>query len=333
MVVASWIGGWRRVRQASGMALLLHALTFALALPFAMIVRDQIAGQLGSSLAAGAVADGVDNDWWSEFTAQATGLGTTFTPSIIGFASTLDTLSRVLDARYPPAALMWLLGGYLALWTFLSGGIIDRYARQRATRAHGFFSASGRSFFRLARLTALGGFFYWLLFKYAHPWLFLDLFRDVTRGLDAERTVFAWRLLFYLVFGVVLLKINIVLDYARIRLVVEDRRSALGALRASMAFLWRHPLDATALYALDGFGFLLLLAVWSVAAPGVYSTGLMMWLAFAAGQLYLLARLAIKLHFLASQTALFQARLAHATYTAAPTPAWPESPAAELITR
>jgi len=58
-----------------------------------------------------------------------------------------------------------------------------------------------------------------------------------------------------------------------------------------------------------------------------------MWLAFAAGQLYLLARLAIKLHFLASQTALFQAHLAHASYTAAPVPAWPESPAAELIAR
>jgi len=333
MIVASWIGGWRRVAQAAGMALLLHAVTFALALPFAMLVRDQIAGQLGSSLAAGAVADAVDNDWWSEFTAQATGLGTTFTPSIIGFASTLDSLSRVLDARYPPAALMWLLGGYLALWTFLSGGIIDRYARQRPTHAHGFFSASGRSFFRLARLTAFGGLLYWVLFKYVHPWLFLDLFRDVTRGLGVERTAFAWRLLFYLVFGVVLLKINIVLDYARIRLVVEDRRSALGAIRASIRFLWLHPLDATALYALDSVGFVLLLALWWVAAPGVYGTGLMMWLAFAAGQLYLLARLAIKLHFLASQTSLFQAHLAHATYTAAPAPVWPESPAAELITR
>ena len=58
-----------------------------------------------------------------------------------------------------------------------------------------------------------------------------------------------------------------------------------------------------------------------------------MWLAFIAGQLYLLARLAIKLHFVASQTALFQSHLAHATYTAAPAPAWPESPAAEAIAR
>jgi hypothetical protein len=333
MIVASWMSGWRRVVQARALAGAVYVLTFLLALPFALAVRDQIAAQLGSSLAAGTVADGVNNDWWSEFTAQATGLGATFTPSIIGFASTLDSLSRVLDARYPPAALLWLLGGYLALWTFLSGGILDRFARQRPTHAHGFFSASGRLFFRLTRLTAMAGAVYWVLFKYVHPWLFLDLLRDLTRGLGVERSAFLWRLLFYAVFGLVLLTINLVFDYARIRLVVEDRRSALGALRASAGFLWRHPLQVTALYALNGTGFVLLLALWSAASPGVYGTGLAMWTAFAAGQLYLFARLTLKLHFLASQTALFQAHLAHASYTAAPAPVWPESPAAELITR
>jgi hypothetical protein len=47
--------------------------------------------------------------------------------------------------------------------------------------------------------------------------------------------------------------------------------------------------------------------------------------------LYLLVRLMLKLVFFASQTALFQRSLAHADYTAAPTPLWPESPAAEEI--
>jgi hypothetical protein len=207
---------------------------------------------------------------------------------------------------------MWLLAAYLTIWTFLSGGIIDRYARQRPTRAHGFFSASGRLVFRLARLTAIAGVLYWFLFAYVHPWLFLDLFRDLTRGLGVERTAFAWRVGFYLLFGIVLLKANLIFDYARIRLVGGDRRRALGALRASIRFLWHHPLHVTALYALDGLGFLLLLAVWSVAAPGVYGTGLSMWLAFAAGQLYLFARLAIKLLFLASHDALFQSHRARA---------------------
>jgi hypothetical protein len=333
MIVASWIGGWRRVAQTIGLVLGLHALTFLLALPLAMLVRSQIAAQLGSSVVAASVADGVNNDWWSEFTAQATGLGTTFTPSIIGFASTLDTLSRVLDARYPPAALMWLLGGYLALWTFLSGGILDRYARQRPTHAHGFFSASGRLFFRMTRLTLSGGAIYGFLFAYVHPWLFLDLFPDVTRDLGVERTAFIWRVVFYTVFGLLLLTVNVVFDYARIRLVVEDRRSALGAVLASIRFVWHHLFDVAALYALDALAFVLLLALWSVAAPGVYGSGPALWLAFLAGQLYLLARLVIKLHFLASQTALFQSRLAHATYTAAPAAVWPDSPAAELISR
>ena len=39
----------------------------------------------------------------------------------------------------------------------------------------------------------------------------------------------------------------------------------------------------------------------------------------------------LKLVFFASQTAFFQRSLAHADYTAAPTPLWPESPAAEEI--
>ena len=56
-------------------------------------------------------------------------------------------------------------------------------------------------------------------------------------------------------------------------------------------------------------------------------------IAFLAGQIYLVARLALKLQFLASQTALFQSSLAHAGYAAAPVAEWPESPSAELIAR
>ena len=49
------------------------------------------------------------------------------------------------------------------------------------------------------------------------------------------------------------------------------------------------------------------------------------------GQLYIAARLAVKLQFYASQTALFQGLLAHAGYIARPVTAWPESPAVEAI--
>ena len=49
------------------------------------------------------------------------------------------------------------------------------------------------------------------------------------------------------------------------------------------------------------------------------------------GQAYIVARHYLKLVFYASETALFQAELAHAAYTAAPAVVWPDSPAAEAI--
>ena len=40
----------------------------------------------------------------------------------------------------------------------------------------------------------------------------------------------------YLVFGLLLVLCNLVFDYARVRIVVEDRRSAIGALLAGARF-------------------------------------------------------------------------------------------------
>ena len=68
-----------------------------------------------------------------------------------------------------------------------------------------------------------------------------------------------------------------------------------------------------------------------VVAPGAGHAGVMMWLAFALGQLYIGARLFLKLVFYASQTVLFQTSLAHADYNTVPLPEWPESPAAEAV--
>jgi hypothetical protein len=76
---------------------------------------------------------------------------------------------------------------------------------------------------------------------------------------------------------------------------------------------------------------LAVLALWALVAPGAGGTGISMWAGFIVAQLYVGARLGMKLQFLASQTALFQSNLAHASYTAAPVPVWPESPAAEAI--
>lgn len=330
-VIESWRDGWKRVLAAPAIAAGAFAMTFVLALPLAITLRGQLASHLGSSVAADTAASGVNYDWWQEFTAQASGLGTTFTPSIIGFATALDNISGVLDARSRIAPIAGAIALFMAGWAFLTGGMLDRYARQRPIGAFAFFGASGVYFLRLLRLAVIAGFVYWWLFAYVHPWLFEEQFVNLTRGMNVERNAFAVRLSFYLLFGALLVATNIVIDYAKVRIVVEDRHSALGACAAALRFVRRHPRQTIGLYALNALTLLVVLAVWAFIAPGSGGTGFGMWVAFILSQLYIAARLLLKLQFMSSQTALFQGRLAHASYTSAPVPAWPESPAAEAI--
>jgi hypothetical protein len=70
--------------------------------------------------------------------------------------------------------------------------------------------------------------------------------------------------------------------------------------------------------------------LYSLAAPGA-SGGMVAVIALFIGQLYIVLRVIVRLTFAASQIALFQGRLAHAGYTAAPVATWPDSPAAEAI--
>jgi hypothetical protein len=331
MILNAWRDGWKRVLHAPAIVFGVLAMTILLALPLALTLRGVLQAHLGRSATAQAVADGVDYDWWQEFASQASGLGATFTPSIIGFAAPLDNIGSVLDGLPEILPITAALAAYLAGWAFVSGGVIDRYARQRKTRAHGFFAAGGVFFFRFLRLACVAGLVYWFLFAHLHDWLFGDWYPDLTRDMDTERRAFAVRAAFYTVFGALLILANIVFDYAKIRIVVEDRRSVLGGLTAALRLLARRPGATFGLYALNALSFGVLLVVWRVIAPGVTGSGIGMWIAAGAGQLYVLARLLLKLQFIASQTALFQASLAHAAFTATPPVSWPESPAAEAI--
>jgi hypothetical protein len=331
VTVAAWRDGWRRVLAAPAIIFGIFVVTLLAALPLALTMRGLIETHLGRSLMADQAADAVNWPWWQEFSSQASGLGTTFTPTIIGFASTLDSLSSLLDGQRESVPVAAALGIYLVTWIFLSGGVLDRYARQRPTRAHGFFAAAGVFFWRFLRLAAVAAAVYWFLFAYVHEKLFDQWYVSVTRDLDVERTAFFWRAGMYSVFGALLVAANVLFDYAKVRLVVEDRRSALGALTAAIAFIARNPGQVLALYALNACGFILLVALWAAIAPGAGGAGPSIWVTFAVTQLYVVVRLAMKLQFMASQTALFQARLAHAAYTAAPRLVWPESPAAETI--
>ena len=202
------------------------------------------------------------------------------------------------SAIFGPQGVTWLV-----VWAFMAGGVLDRYARNRPTRGRGFFAACGAHFPAMLRL----GIAEWLI------WLAVARLELPQRSNTAAT--------------IVLLAAGILFLYARVRLVVEDRRSAVGAILAGGRFIRRNP-GAIVLFLLFAAAVWNVTWVWGQLAPQLGEPGL---LPVMAGELLTALLLYLSFASWASATALFQARLAHASYTAGPPLEWPESPAAEAI--
>ena len=136
----------------------------------------------------------------------------------------LDNLSAFLDNTTRPLVIVGAAGTYILLWLFVAGGIIDRYARDRATGVHGFFAASGVFFFRFLRLGLVMLAVYGLLFGYLHPWLFDRVYPRLTREINLEPTAFFIRAGLYQIFGLAS-GLQSGVRLCQVRAVVEDRRA------------------------------------------------------------------------------------------------------------
>ena len=93
-------------------------------------------------------------------------------------------------------------------------------------------------FFRFLRLAVVQWLVYAFLFGYLHNWLFGTFYPRITHEMNVERTAFLTRLALYLVFGLLVAAAALVFDYAKVRAVVEDRRSmetSYERLRDSMS--------------------------------------------------------------------------------------------------
>jgi hypothetical protein len=232
------------------------------------------------------------------------------------------------DGTPPEPELAGTLAAYGAAWLFLAGGILDRYARARSLGARQFFAACGTHFFRFVRQALLILPCYWLVFAYLHPLLFERLYGRAVRDMTEERDAIVVTAILYLVFAGVLAAINVVADFAKVRTVVEDRRSALAAIAASLRFVRRRPVRVVWLYVLNILAALVIARLWLQAAPGA---GAATWMVLLLGQAYILLRVVARLGFLASEVVFFQGELAHADYAAPLEPLWPDSPSVEAL--
>jgi len=303
-----WTNGIRRVLRAPALVLVLWICSLTITIPPAIALNAGVATHLGSSIEAEAAAEGTNYDWMQEFRAQAGPLGRSLRTDVIGFAAVLDNSSALADLNVRPMVVVISAVVFAGLVWFLSPGIMCRLALDTPLGAGPILGVAGTFGFRMAKLGGVAAVMYGALFMSVHPWLFDDVFDRMTRELTVERTAFFLRLALYVLFFLLVAAVNVVFDFARVRSVVEDRRSTVASIASGARFIRNNARVACGVYLLNVASFLLVVGAYAVVAPGARGGGWNMWYAFILGQAYVAARLAVKLAFWSSEIAALQRR-------------------------
>jgi len=288
-VIGAYVEGWRRVLRAPVMCVSFLVLTTVTGLALGAMGRDAV--QLRQHA-------GTSYETWRLLRSTLAGR---FFDQVLYFGDPLTVAADTIDGPAMNLTAAGALTRHVGLWLFLWGGVLDRIARDRRLGTAGFFAACGVYFFRFLRLSVPIGLLYWAIFRWLQNYL--------------------------VVYFLATIVVMLLADFARVRAVVEDRRSMLSALVGSFRFIRRHTFDVFGLYVL-GLGTVFLLTEVSAFDLWRFVGGWPAWpLVIALVALIVYARLALA----AGQLVYFQHALAHADYTAAPLPIWPDSPAAEAI--
>lgn len=304
----------RRVLRAKSLVLLLWFVTLVITIPPAIELHNQVTRHLGSSLEADSAADAVNFDWLQEFRAQADPLGRTLRPDVIGFAAVMDNTSAFADVSQRPVVVITAGVIFLALTWFLSSGCIVRLAIDRRLGPARFAACCGEFLGRTFRLNVVSLFFYGTVVGSFHQWLFDDVFDAVTRDVSVERTAFFIRVACYVVFFALLAACNVLFDFARVRMVVEDRRSTLTSIIAGAHFVLSNPRLALGAYAMNVLTLGVVVGLYWAVAPGAGGAGASMWIGFLISQLYIASRVFVKLAFWGSEVVALQTQLAYAGF-------------------
>jgi hypothetical protein len=231
----------RRIRSA---VWVLFFANLGLAALAALPIYRGILGFTGHSLMSRELASGLPFDWLTDFAFNSTG--------------SFERYGEII-------ALLGLVT--IPVNTVLAGGVLARLRQpDQSFSLGGFFRDAARYAWRLLRLMIIGLVLYWLVFRVLNEGLG-NLIQARTGDWQSDRTVF-W---IQLGAGILLLLglgfVNLVIDYARVKLVQEDGSSAAWAFLAALGFCLRRFPAVVTVYAVPTLAGLALLGLYWLAVP------------------------------------------------------------------
>jgi hypothetical protein len=231
----------RRSTSAVAILFLANLVTAALA---AFPIYRGIQRFTGHSLMGQELARGFSVDWLTDFTFNSVG-------SFDRYATVIVCMGVVS----------------LALNSILAGGVLTRFkAPELKYSLADFFRHTGHYAWRLLRLLVIGLICYWIVFKLLNEMLGRGV--DLWTGNWADdRSVFCARLAVSLLVVLGLGFVNLVMDYARVRLVLEEGTGAIQAFLACLGFSLARLRRAIGVYVVPSFCGLALLGVYRLLFP------------------------------------------------------------------
>jgi len=256
--------GFMATGRVSKMVLFLFVVNLLFSLLLAIPMYNSLKDSFGRSEAGSRMAKGFDYVWWEEFRDEAKGLETTFSPSVIGKGAILTNLENLIQMRFyslPPILLVFGLF-YIILHTFLAGGILSIF-NQDAPRftMKEFIQGAGSHFLRFFGLML----FSWLFIIAIGVFLqegFISIISEISSNSLSEVIPFYLRLGFSVLTFILLLFIQMVFDYARIKVVLEESRNIIKSTLEALAFIFKYPFST--------FGLFTLIFLFQVAVTVIY---------------------------------------------------------------
>ncbi len=142
--------GLGKVLGSPSVVLWLWLANVVVALPAAMVLTGSIRESVGGSLVGEKLRDGFDMGWYGEYLANAKGIESSFTPTIVGAGAFFNNIEAWLNGNlfevHPGLLGLGIL--YALLWSLFLGGVLHRYGEAAGLfRLGEFLSHGGELFF------------------------------------------------------------------------------------------------------------------------------------------------------------------------------------------
>lgn len=196
---------------------------------------------------------------------------------------------------------------YLLLHIFLNGGIISQLSAGNKTVTLGsFLKGGGDYFWRFFKLFAISVIFYIFAVTFLHGIIsqILNIFK--------KQAVTGWTFIIVSNISMIILIllisiVNMIFDYAKILTVTGKEKKVLCSLKNALRFLRNHFFRAWGLFLMLGLGFITATIIYmEIAQIMAVHTVLMVMILFLWQQIFIFAKIGIKVQFFGSQMNFLQ---------------------------